>query len=128
MVIDWDADDIRTALATSAASPNKDTHDFWNDLSANEVSGTGYTAWGFDHSAGSASLDASTDEVRLDLNDASWTSSSFTARYAIVLKYTGTTSTSPMAGYVDFGGDETVSSGTFSITWDATGVLKLDYT
>jgi hypothetical protein len=28
-------------------------------------------------------------------------------------------------GYVNFGGDETVASGTFTIQWDSTGVLKI---
>lgn len=130
-VIDFDTDDIRTALATSASSLTAanalDTFDFFNDVS-NEIAGTGYTAWGYQHATQTVTLDSGTDEVRLDLDDASWTTASFTARYAVILKYTGTNTTSPVMGRVDFGGDETVSSGTFTISWDATGALKLDYT
>jgi hypothetical protein len=50
------------------------------------------------------------------------------AAFAVVYKDTGTPSTSPLVGYLDFGGDQTVSSGTFTIVFDATGVFKLDAT
>jgi len=44
--IDWLSDDIRLALVTSVYTPDLALHDFWNDVSANEASGTGYTAGG----------------------------------------------------------------------------------
>lgn len=44
--IDYLSDDIRIALVTSSYTPNADTHDFWDDVVANEASGTGYTANG----------------------------------------------------------------------------------
>jgi hypothetical protein len=37
----------------------------------------------------------------------------------------GADSTDPLMGYVDFGGAEQVTSETFQITWDTTGVLKV---
>lgn len=40
------SDDLRMALVTSSYTPDADGHDFWNDVSANEASGTGYTANG----------------------------------------------------------------------------------
>jgi len=43
---DYLSDDYRFALVTSAYTPNADTDDFWNDVVANEASGTGYTANG----------------------------------------------------------------------------------
>ena len=44
--IDFLSDDIRMALLASSYTPDLDAHDFWNDASADEVSGTGYTANG----------------------------------------------------------------------------------
>lgn len=44
--IDWLSDDIRMALLTSAYTPNLAAHDFFDDVVANEISGTGYTAGG----------------------------------------------------------------------------------
>lgn len=69
--------------------------------------------------------DTGTNETRLDANDASWTSASFTAALAVVYRSTGTASTSRLLGWVDFGGNQTVTAGTFTIQWDATGVLKV---
>ena len=123
--VDWVTDTIKVALTTSAYTPNQDTHDFFDDIT-NEVVGTGYTA-------GGASLankvtpiyDTASNEMRLDADDAVWATSSLTARYAILYKSTGTASTSPLLGYVDFGGDQTTSAADFTIQWDATGVLKI---
>jgi hypothetical protein len=44
--IDYLSDTINIALVTSSYTPNLATHDFWDDVVANEVSGTGYTANG----------------------------------------------------------------------------------
>lgn len=44
--IDFLSDDIRLALVTNAYTPDLAAHDFWNDVVANEASGTGYTANG----------------------------------------------------------------------------------
>lgn len=123
--VDWATDDIKVALCTSSFTPNQDTQDFYDDLT-NEVSGTGYTAGGALLASKSVNYDAASNVVSLRAGATSWTGATFTCRYAVVYKDTGTGSTSPLIGYVDFGGDEQVSSGTFTITWDVTdGVLKI---
>jgi len=123
--VDWVGDTIKVALLTSTFSPNQDTQDFYDDLT-NEVSGTGYTAGGAALGSKSVNYDAATNTTSLRAGATSWSGATFTARYAVVYKDTGSGSTSPLLGYVDFGGDETVSSGTFTITWDATdGVMKI---
>jgi hypothetical protein len=123
--VDWDADTIRTSLHTSAYTPNQDTHDFWDDAT-NEISGTGYASPGLALTTSAPTYDSGTNEMRLDAADAQWTSASFTARIAVVYSDTaGASSTDPVLTYVDFGGDETVSSGTFTIQWDSTGVAKI---
>lgn len=45
--MDYMSDDLRHALITSAYTPNLGTHDFWDDVVANEASGSGYTTGGF---------------------------------------------------------------------------------
>jgi hypothetical protein len=122
--IDWDTDTIKVALTTSSWVPDQDTHDFFNDVT-NEITGTGYSAGGVTLTCSAPTYDTASNEVRMDAADASWSSASFTARYAVVYKSTGTASTSPLICYVDFGADQTVSAGTFTITWDATGVWKV---
>ena len=126
-VIDANTDDMRTSLHTSTYVPNQDTHDFWNDAT-NEVSGTGYTTLGHDHASPTVTYDTASDQIRFDAEDASWSSASFTARIAVYYKNTGVSSTSPLLIYIDFGGDETVASGTFTIQFDSTGIGYIDVT
>jgi hypothetical protein len=121
--IDWVTDTIKVALATSTYTPNQDTHDFFNDVT-NEVSGTGYTAGGATLGSKTVVYSGASNKLVLDAADTSWATATFTARYAIVYKDTGSAATSPLMGYVDFGGDQTVNSATFTIAWDADGVLK----
>ncbi len=122
--IDWVTDTIKTALTTATYTPAQDTHDFFNDVT-NEISGTGYTAGGVTLGSKTLTYDTGTNETRLDAADAQWTSASFTARIAPTYKSTGVASTSHLMSYVDFGGDETVASGTFTIQWASSGVMKV---
>lgn len=123
--VDWDADAITVSLHTVTYVPNQDTDDFWNDAT-NEISGTGYSTPGLALTTSAPTYDSGTNEMRLDANDAQWTTASFTARIAVVYSNTaGASTTDPVLTYVDFGGDETVASGTFTIQWDATGVAKI---
>jgi hypothetical protein len=122
--VDWVTDTIRVSLHTATYAPNQDTHTFFSDTT-NEIVGTGYTAGGVALGTKSTSYDSTTNETRLIAANAQWTAASFTAAFAVVYKDTGTGATSPLLGYVDFGGNETVTSGTFTIQWDATGVLKI---
>lgn len=122
--VDWVSDTIKVALTTSTYVPDQDVHDFFNDVT-NEVTGTGYTAGGVTLGSKTTAYDSATNETRLDAADAAWTTATFTARIAVVYKDTGTASTSPLLGYVDFGGDQTVNAANFTIVWDATGVLKI---
>lgn len=123
---DWDTDTIKVSLHTSTYTPDEDAHDFYNDVS-NEVSSANYTAGGATLGTKTVTLDTTNNRLELDAADTSWSNVSFTARYAVIYKSTGTASTSVLLGYVDFGGDETVSSGTFTITWDAEGILQISY-
>lgn len=126
--IDWDTDTIQCSLHTSAYTIAFDTDDFWNDAT-NEITGTGYTTKGVTLGTKTVQYDTGSDEVRLDAADAAWTSSSFTARSAVIWKDTaGASTTDPLIGWVNFGGDETVASGTFTITWASNGVLVIDCT
>lgn len=123
--IDWDTDTIKVALATSSYTPNQDTHDYFDDIT-NEVTGTGYTAGGETLASKSISYDSSTNIITLDAADVTWASSTITARYAIVYDASpATAATKPLIGYVDFGSDQSSSSGNFTITWDATGIVRI---
>lgn len=121
--IDWDTDTIKVALVTSSYTPDQDAHDYWDDVSANEASGTGYTAGGATLASKTITQDNATNKQTFDAADVSWTSSTITARYAVIYKSTGTASTSPLIGYVDFASNQSSSSGTFQIQWNASGIF-----
>lgn len=125
--VDWDADTIKTTLHPSSLTPVQDTTDFYDDVDAADELSTagGYTAGGFTHVTSAVTYDTATNEARLDADDASWSSATFTARHAITRKDTGAAATSPLLTWVNFGADESVASGTFTVQWDATGVAKL---
>lgn len=61
--------------------------------------------------------------IALSGANASWPSSSFTAHYGVLVDVTpGTAATDPLIGFVDFGVDQSPSSGTLSVTWAASGI------
>lgn len=122
--IDWTADTIKVALTNSTEVPDQDADDFWNDAEANEITGTGYSAGGATLASPTRTYTAGTNTMSLDGADTQWTTASFTARNAHVYKDRGgATSADELISYVLFGGDETVSSGTFTIQWHTDGVI-----
>jgi hypothetical protein len=124
--VDWDTDTIKVALLSSAYTPNQDTHDYFDDVVANEVSGTGYTAGGATLASKTITYDSATNVTVLDAADVTWSSSTITARYAVVYSDAGATNAQKvLLGYVDFGSDQSSTSGNFTITWDATGIFRL---
>jgi hypothetical protein len=123
--VDFDTDTIKVALVSSSYTPDQDAHDYFNDVSTYEVSGTGYTAGGNTLGSKTATYDSATNVIVLDAADTTWSSSTITARYAVVYDSTGTASTSPLIGYVDFGSDQSSTNGNFTITWDSTGIVRI---
>jgi hypothetical protein len=119
--IDFVTDTIKVLLATSSYTPDQDAHDYKNDVT-NEVSGTGYTAGGATLANKTEAYTAGTNVHKLDADDVLWPSSTITARYAVLYLDTGTPSTSPLIGYVDFGADVSSTAGNFQITWSAAGI------
>lgn len=123
--VDFDTDTIKVALLTSSYTPDQDAHDYFNDVSSFEVSGTGYTSGGNTLGSKTATYDSATNVIVLDAADTTWSSSTITARYAVIYDSTGTSSTSALIGYVDFGSDQSSTNGNFTITWDATGIVRI---
>tara|TARA_R100001594_G_scaffold77806_1_gene112353 strand:- start:168 stop:599 length:432 start_codon:yes stop_codon:yes gene_type:complete len=80
-----------------------------------EITGTGYTAGGKNLTSVTPVLDSST--AVCDFGDISWTSSTFTANACLIYRSSGTGD--PAVCSVAFGGDKSVSSGTFTIQFPA---------
>lgn len=122
--IDLDTDTIKVALVTATYTPNQDTHDFFDDVT-NEVSGTGYSAGGATLASKTVTADTTDNEGVFDAADVTWSTSTITARGAVIYKSTGTASTSALICYLDFGSDKTSSAGDFTIQWNSEGILNL---
>lgn len=122
--IDWDTDTIKVMLCSSSYTPNQDTHRYKSDVT-NEITGTGYTAGGTTLTSKTVTYSSSGHTVTLSAASPSWTTASFTARYAVFYSSTGTDSTSALIGYWDFGGDSTVTGGTFTLNAPSSGFVTL---
>lgn len=123
--IDLDTDTIKVALVTASYTPDQDTHDFFDDVT-NEVSGTGYSAGGASLANKTVTADNTDNEGVFDADDVTWSTSTITARAAVVYKSTGTASTSALICYIDFGSDKVSSAGNFVISWNSEGILNLN--
>lgn len=124
--IDWDSDTIKVALLSSSYTPNQDTHDYYDDVSAYEVSGTGYTTGGITLASKTSTYDGANNVIILDAADVTWSSSTITARYAVVYDDSGASAgTKALVGYIDFGSDQSSTNGNFTITWDSTGIVRI---
>ena len=117
------ADTIKCSLHTATYSPNVDSNIKFSDTS-NEVSSANYTAGGFTLTTKTVTYDSATNETRFDADDEVWTTVTFTTRHGIFYKSTGTGTTSPLMWWIDFGGDQAVSAGNFTIVNSATGIAK----
>lgn len=103
----------------------------WNFNSAtgysatNEVSGTGYTAGGA--ALGSPTLVVSAGTMTYDAADTAWTSATFSSVRGCLIYDDTVTSPTADAGIVgvDFSSDYSVTSGTFTIQWNASGIYAL---
>jgi len=121
--VDLDSDTLKIMLVTSAYTPDFGTHDFKADVT-NEVVGTGYTAGG--ETLTSLSLTQSAGVITFDAADVTWTSSTITARGAVI--YDDTIASDPLICYIDFGSDQSSSSGDFVLSFSASGIFTLDLT
>lgn len=123
--VDLSADTIKIMLCTSSYTPDQDTHQFKSDVT-NEVSGTGYTATGNTLASFAATYDGASNTLKIDADDTSWTSSTITARYAVIYDATpGSDATRPLISYIDFGADVSTTAGTFAITFNASGIATV---
>lgn len=123
--IDLDTDTIKVALVTSSYTPDQDAHDFFDDVT-NEISGTGYTAGGASLASKAVTADNTDNEGVFDAADVTWSTATITARGAVIYKSTGTSSTSALICYLDFGSDQTATGADFTIAWNAEGIINLN--
>lgn len=122
--IDHIGDDIRVALLDNGYTFDGSAHTVFNDVIADEASGTGYTSLG-QSLTGNVRIVNSGDSppnVAFDADDVVWAGATITARYGVIYKYTGDPATSPLMWLIDFLEDKTATAGDFTIQWNTDGI------
>lgn len=125
--IDLTDNTIKVALLTNAYTPDQDTHEFFDDVNANEISVTGYTAGGATLSNKNIAEDTANNRSTFDNTaNVTWTfTGTGTVRYVIIYKDTGTPSTSPLLYYDDLGSDTSRTDENFVYEPNASGMLRM---
>ena len=125
-LVDFANDTLKVILLADTYTPNIDTDEFYDDISAHEL-GTagGYTAGGATISGKSVTVDTANNKSVFDCADPSWTAdgTGFTARYAALYKDTGVAGTSPLIAYWDFGGNQNPVSIAFTLIVNVAGLF-----
>ena len=114
-----DTDDIRIALYTSSASLSAATDGYTTSNEITNSSGSAYTAGG--KQLTSVTVTENSTSGVFDAADPEWTSATFTARGALIYNKTlyDSDNNRGAIAVLDFGGDFTVSGGTFKIVFPA---------
>lgn len=104
-------------------TPNIDTDEYWSDISANEVSLTGYTADGQTLTTKVFTRDDLNDRSYWDFDDPVWTSlQAGTVSRAAIVKWTGTATTSVIVGNIEITGSDP-NGADFRLQLGATGIM-----
>ena len=131
---DLASDDIYIALYTSTANINANTAAYTTTGEITNTSGTAYTAGGV--LLTSAVVDTANESVSggtayFDAADPEWTSATFTTGGALIYNKTlyDADNTKGAIATLNFGGDFTVTSGTFRIVFPdpgTTAIIRID--
>lgn len=111
-------DTIKIALFTTGYTPALTTDTYYSDIIANESSGTGYSAGGVNLGTKTITNDVGNNRAVFGAASASWATSTIAnARWAVVYKSTGTSSTSPLMYLLDLTAQQSTNGDTFLITF-----------
>lgn len=115
---------LKVALLKNTYVPDQDTHALFSQVSEHEVTGTGYTAGGKTLTSVTTAYSSVAKTATVDAADVVWTTSTLTARYAVV--YINDVSLGhPLVGYIDFGQDISSYIGDFSIVFNSLGIATI---
>ena len=126
--LDLDNAAFRMVLVGSGYTPNQNTHGTWADASANETSGTGYTANG---KLITQTVTRSNLVTTFDCDDQSWPGSTYTTKWALIVRDAnadGTlASTDDLLAYCELeaGGTVSPSAAALTITMNASGLFTI---
>lgn len=114
-----------TYNTTATLTSNLANHTTTGDMAAFSEVGhaNGYTRGGKQLQNKTASV-VGTAGV-FDADDLSWTSSTITASGAVIYQSGSNANNSFLIAWLDFGADQISSNGTFTISWNANGIINI---
>lgn len=117
---------IKAMILNNSHTTNIDTQEFIDDVSANEVSGVGYTSGGQALTGVATSIDTGTDTVKLDADNITFSTVTISnARFVAYYVDTGVPGTSRITNIVDFGSDQSRAAEDLVIEIATGGILDL---
>lgn len=117
------SDTVKYEFVSDSYTPDFNTHDEEADIT-NEVTGTGYTTGG--EALGSPTLASASGFTTFDGSDVSLSTTTLSNVRGTVT-FDDTLTGDPLLNATTFGADYSTSSGTFAITWSASGIWRIDY-
>jgi hypothetical protein len=119
---------VKVLMVTDTETPDFNADNFRDDVTANEVSGTGYSAGGVVITA--TELTLSGGVLTYDAADASWASSTIANAMAAVGYFArgGADTADELVFLSDFVTAASSSSGLFTVQWAVGGIFTIDYT
>lgn len=125
--VDFDTLNLKAMICAAGYTPDFDAHEFRSSVT-NEVSGTGYTAGGVSLTGESVTIDGATNRVKIDANDAAWTTVTFTAgTQLIVYVDTGNAATDILVSRHTFPSAQSPSAQDFTFVFHADGIAYGTY-
>jgi hypothetical protein len=118
--IDWVDDDIRCLLVTSSYTPDRDTHDFVDDIT-NELSGGNYVRKALTTATTQNNTD---DRADLSADNVTWTAleaAAGTPALAIIYKQVTNDADSPLLGWIELTTPPAPNGGDYTLRWDNGG-------
>ena len=126
---DFTSDVMRIMLVTGYTYDA--AHNFRDDVTGVEISGTGYTAGGVALSSVTWAKNSSLARIDLDAADAVWSGADFSAEGAIWFRQVGgdltTPATDDLFGYLDFEQSRSADNIEFRIRWADAGLFAIPY-
>jgi hypothetical protein len=120
---------LKVSLHTVTYSPNRDTDEFFDDVTNECASSGNYTAGGEVLTGVLVDVDGTGHFAYVDADDLVWTALTTTARIGVLRDATtGVAATSPLLGWVDFGANQSPAGVDFTLEWAAPasgGVIKV---
>lgn len=119
-IVDMEADAFIVILLNNIHSFTT-THNQLSEITANQLA----TAGGYTQDNKSLASPGVTQAaaIKWDATDTAWTSATFTAYHAVI--YDDTVADDPLICSIDFGAAKQVVAGTFTIQWNAAGILTV---